>query len=166
MNKLGRLSVGVLGLALASIAMADDMQFGVVDMHKVFDAAPEVKQINSRLTDEFSGRRDKVVKLGQALQSDVKKLQKDQAVMSSKDATVLKNQIMKEQGEFRAAQTQFQQDLYAAQNKAMAKFMEKLQVAVKKVAEKQHLSLVLPQNAVLYSASNLDLTSAVISNLK
>lgn len=145
-------------------ALADDI--GVVDMQTIFKSSPEVKAINASLKSEFSGRKASIVKMGQQLQDEVKKYQKNQSVMSKVSLAKLQQSINQHSVSLRQAQAKFQSDLMAAQNNKMRIFLNKVKSAVTKVANKKGLELVLPSNAVLYSKNKMDITASVLSALR
>lgn len=145
-------------------AWAGDM--GVVDMRQIFEASPQVKAINADLDKKFSGQRNDLVTKGKALQDDVKKLQRNESVMSKKDVAALKDKIAEQEAALRTEQAQFQKTLYAAQNDAMNTFMEKVKGVVAAVAKQKKLDMVLPKNAVVYSQDKMDITADVTAKLK
>lgn len=155
-------------LAVISLAIAMNWGFaavqgiGLVDMQQVFQASPQIKQINIRLEKQFSPQREKVIGLGKSLQDNVNKLQRNEFVMSKKEVVDLRNTIQKQQNQLREAQKKFQQGLFTAQNKAMADFMRKVAGAVEHVAKKENLDLVLPKDTVLYTKDGIDITSDVL----
>ena len=154
------LSVAMLGSA---VAMAEDI--GVVDMRQIFRSSSQVKAINANLKKQFAPQRAKIVSLGKSLQSNVKKFKKNQSVMSGSNAAKLRSTIQQQSTELRQDQAKFQQDLFAAQNQAMAKFMKKVKGVVGKIAAKKKLEIVLPKNNVLYAKGTMDITSDVKSAL-
>lgn len=139
---------------------------GVVDMKTIFTTSPKVKEIKANLTKQFDPEKSKLEKMGQALQADVANYQKNKAVMNAKDLKALQDKITKEEGDFRTAQTKFQQDVFNAQNKSLEVFMASVKASVKTVAEKEKLDLVIPNNDVLYSKGDKDITKEVLANLK
>lgn len=139
---------------------------GVVNMRQVFDSSPQIKGINDQLNKQFSPERDKIVSLGKTLQENVNKLQKNQAVMDKNSIEKLRADINKEEQELRMAQAQFQQNLFAAQNKAMNDFMVKVTDNVKKIAEDKKLDMVFPQNSLLYGKDSVDITNDLLESLK
>lgn len=157
----------VICISIASLfAMsAIAAQVGVVDMQKIFRSAPQVKQINATLTKQFANRKTSIMKMGKQLQTDIQQYQKNKAVMSAKELKNLKSKITKEETQLRQAQSKFQQDLFAAQNKKMTQFMDNVRRIVKSIAAKKKLDMVLPQNTVLYSDTGLNITDEVLSKL-
>jgi outer membrane protein len=145
-------------------AMAQSI--GVVNMRQIFDSSPQIKKINEQLNKQYSPERDKIVAMGKSLQDNINKLQKNQAVMDKKSLDSLRDTIAKQEQDLRMQQAQFQQTLFAAQNKAMNDFMDKITVAVKQIAADKKLDLVLPQNSLLYAKDSMDITADVTNALK
>ena len=155
------LSVGIIW-SVAAVAQT----VGLVDMRQIFQSAPQIKDINTRLEKQFSPQREKMTKLTQSLQQNLQKLKRDEAVMSKKEAGNLRKEIQNDESALRQQQQQFQQELFVAQNKAMSDFMSKVNGSVKRVAERENLDLVLPKDTVLYAKNSKDITSNLLSALK
>lgn len=139
---------------------------GVVDMKTIFATSPKVKEIKAQLNTQFTPEKDKLQKMGQSLQADIAKYQKNKTVMKKEDLTALQASIMNQESQFRAAQAKFQQEVFAAQNKSLADFMASVKEAVKTVATKDDLDLVVPSNDVLYTKGDKDITKEVLADLK
>ncbi|PIZ04016.1 MAG: hypothetical protein COY58_06630 [Gammaproteobacteria bacterium CG_4_10_14_0_8_um_filter_38_16] len=159
----------VLGLAISCAvfsvgALASGV--GVVDMKAIFSQSSQVKEIKASLTKQFEPQKEKLQKMSTALQADVAKYQKNKEVMNKKELTALETSITKQETAFRDAQTQFQQDVFNAQNKSLEKFMNSVKASVKIVAEKNKLDLVIPSNDVLYTKGDKDITKAVMKDMK
>ena len=145
-------------------AVADGV--GVVNMKTIFSTSPQVKEIKANLTKQFDPQKTKLEKMGQALQADITKYQKNKDVMNKKDLTTLESSITAQETKFRDAQGKFQQDVYTAQNQRLTQFMDSVKASVKVVAEKNKLDLVIPSNDVLYTKDKTDITQQVLSNMK
>lgn len=153
-------------LAIAWSVCVWAVNIGVVNMQQIFHDSPQIKKINNTLAQQFSPRREKIVKMGKQLQADVQKYQKNKSVLSATELTSLQNKITQEETQLRQEQTQFQQELYTAQDAQMTKFMKQIRGIVQTIAAKKELTVVLPKNSVLYAASDLDITSELLSKLK
>jgi len=156
------ISASALVWSLSSFAAG----YAFVDMKKVFSSAPQIKNINKSLEDKFSSRKNALVKANETLQADIKKLERDRAVMSPKDAQALTSKIEKEGAKLREDQMAFQQALFAAQNEAMKGFMDKLTGVVTQIAKDKSYDFVAPKNEMVYTNDSLDITSQVIDKLK
>jgi Skp family chaperone for outer membrane proteins len=163
MKRILMLGCGLVVAAFTMNALADDV--GVVDMKSIFQNSAKVKEINAKLGKKFASDRAKIVQMQKSFKDNMTKLQRDGSVMSKKDIEKLKVNIRKQQAELQAAQAKFQQQLYAAQNKAMGAFMKKVQDVVKVIARRKGLELVLPKNGVLYSAKSMDITADISKKL-
>lgn len=139
---------------------------GVVDMKSIFSTSPKVKEIKAQLTKQFNPEKTKLEAMGKTLQADIAKYQKNKAVMDKKDLATLEDSITTQESAFRAAQAKFQQEVFDAQNKSLEQFMDSVKAAVKVVAEKDKLDLVIPSNDVLYTKNDTDITKEVMSNMK
>lgn len=139
---------------------------GVVDMKTIFSTSPKVKAIKAELNTQFNPQKTKLEVMGKALQADIAKYQKNKEVLNKKDLTAMEQNITTEESKFRDAQTQFQQDVFKAQNDRLTQFMDSVKAAVKVIAEKDKLSLVIPNNDVLYTGTNMDITQQVLADMK
>ena len=155
------LSVAVLWSACA---VAENV--GVVDMRQVFSSSPQIKNINTQLKKQFAPQRGQILAMGKSLQGNIQKLQKNQSIMDRKGLMALRTTITSQEQQLRVAQAKFQQALFAAQNKAMGSFMQRLTGVVKTVAMKKNLDAVFPKNSLLYAKGSTDITSDVASDLK
>lgn len=164
MKRLALILMAVVTATWSMGAMAAGV-VGVVDMQQILQTSPEIKKINADLTKQFDERKQKIVEMGRALQGDLQTYQKNKSVMSSKVLSDTQEQIGKKEASLRDAQMKFQQDLFTAQNKSMNDFMDRVRTAVKDVASKKQIDLVLPKNMVLYSQGATDITPDVMSKI-
>lgn len=168
-NKLV-IGAAALGMSLSLSAFAghnsDDMAIGVVNMQQVLQSAPQVKQINAQLKDQFSKRKSDILAQAKVLQANMSNFDKNKTVLGAKDLATLRNKITSEETQLRTEQMSYQQDLMTAQNNAMNSFLKTLKASVSVVAAKKKLALVLPENTLLYSAPEADITNDVLKNLQ
>lgn len=151
-----------LGLLSSFGALAAKVNIGIVDMKLLFQSSPQAKAINNSLRSQFSSRKANIVKLGQQLQNEVKKYEKNQSIMNKKTLTSLQKTINEHSVRLRQEQSKFRTDLLAAQNKKMNNFLIKVKTAVAKVAVKKGIKVVVPDTALLYSEQDLDITQDVL----
>src|SRR3989338_7974087 len=104
--------------------------------------------------------------MGELLQSDIAKYQKDKDVMDKKDLSTLETNITNQENTFRAAQTKFQQEVFTAQNDSLNDFMSSVKTAVGSIAKQEKLDLVIPSNDVLYAKDGMDITQKVLQKMK
>lgn len=166
-KKIVTVSALAAGFMISATGFAADAQkIGVVDMKTILTSAPQMKVINDKLRDEFSKRKESILSQAKVLQADMANYQKNRAVLSKEKVAALKSKIGGEENQLRTEQMSYQQDLMAAQNKEMSSFLNRLKFSVTKVATKEGLSVVLPENNLLYASSNIDITKSVLDSLK
>lgn len=140
-------------------------RIGVVDMQKVVKQSPEAKSLNVSIEKQFSGKHQQLLKQQADYQKKVAAFQKNQSIEKPAKLKTEQQQLEKQAQKLQSDQSSFQQAVMAAQNKAMASFLAKVQKAAASVASKQGLSLVLPKKMVLYIGSDADVTDAVIKQM-
>lgn len=146
-------------------AFADDIKVGVVDLHAVFDKSPQPKKINDDLKKKFAPQEQKIKKAQEGVQSDIKKLQRDNSVMTEAERKKLQEKILKNREELQQMTIDFQQKAAAEQGKAMQKLLDQIKAAIKQVAAKDKLNLVLQSESAPYYDDKLDVTDQVVSVL-
>lgn len=165
MKKLFAILSTSLLLTCVGNVFADDIKVGVVDLHTIFDKAPQPKKINEELKKQFEPQEQKIKKAQQAVQDDIKKLQRDNTVMSEADRKKLQEKILKNRQDLQQMTIDFQQKAAAEQGKAMQKLLDQIRVAIKQVAAKNQLTLVLQSEGAPYYDQKLDVTDQVIGIL-
>lgn len=169
MKKLASLVVvSLFALVFNQAALAADagMQIGVIDLQKIMQKSSQVAAINAQLEKEFKPRQQKLIGAQKNLQAEMDKLNKDAAVLSNADRIKLQDKVAADRADFQKMADSFQQDLTAAQNQAMQKFMQKVITAVNSVAASQKYDMILLKAAVPYLNPKYDTTDAVISQIK
>lgn len=162
MKKLTIATLSALSLALATgSAVAASMQVGVVNVKQIFNSSPRVASQKQKLTSEFRGKQQQLKKSQQDLQKMIAKYKRNASVMNAAQKQQMQTQIAAQQAKVVQMSRQFQMQAMQAQEHAMKGFATKLQGAVSTVAKKHDLQLVLPKNAVIYSAGTLDITKQV-----
>lgn len=160
------ITLGVSLLSFVSLGAYADASIGVIDMQKVFQSTPQIKQINDGLKKQFADRKNKLDGMGKQLQADIQTYEKNKSVMSKSSLTSLREKVTQEQQQLQKEGMQFQKDVYAAQSKQTKVFLEQIKGIVKNIASAEHLQVVLPKGNLLYSTDNIDITSKVISQLQ
>lgn len=164
MKKLYKSSVIVAGVMAASMAFATNI--GVVNMKNIFHQAPQVKSINAQMKKKFASKQARIEKLTKTLQADVQKLQKNRSVMTKKQLDALNTKVSKEADTLHNLQSQYQNEVMSAREKALGSVADDLRKAAKVVAGKEHLDLIIAKSASLYAAGKLDVTKEMLAQLK
>lgn len=166
MKKLLLVLITAVVVSMSTVAFADDLRVGIIDVRQVLQKSPQVANMQKKLQDEFSSR-DKQIQEAQAqLQQDTNKLNRDSSVMSANDRASLSQKIQTEQQNLRTMQVNFQKDLYAKQSEQMQSVLNQLQNVVTKVAKQKGLNIVIVKDAVAYANNEVDITEDVMREMK
>jgi outer membrane protein len=156
----------VLSCMLAStVVLAGNTRIGVVDLQKIMQNSPQMKEIQANLEKTFKARRDRLVAMEDALKKDMEEFKKDSAVLTAAKRKVLEEKIIAQQQKLEQEGQQYQQELNAANNEAMEGFYNKIKAAIAKVAKNDKYDLVFQKDAAPFSQDALDVTSKVMKEI-
>lgn len=166
MNKVCLLSLASLFTLLAANAQADGVNIAVVDMQVVLKEAPQIADINKKLTAQFKGPQDKIIEAQRDLQKETKNLEKNAAVMKADDRTELEKKIMTDRNNVQTMVASFQKDLSKQQSDSLHGFSQQLEGVVSKLASEKGVAIVIQKGSTLYAKRDLDITPQVLAALK
>ena len=167
MNKrLAVLTAVAASLVCGSVLAAGQGSIGVVNVKSLFESSASVKAEKTKLQNEFKGKRDSLAAEQKSVQAMMAKYKKNESVMNADQKKKMQTEIIARQTKIGHQGELYAQQADAAQGKAMQSFLGKLKAAAAKVAAEKHLSLVLANADVIYSAKDVDITTDVASSLK
>lgn len=160
---------GAFLLTMASFTVAQAQKFGFCDSNQLLSEIPEVKQADTELQSyqgQLTKRGQEMVKALQDKVDDLKRRQ-DQGNISPKDAEALKAKLNEEQETISKYQQEVYQKLAEKRKELYNPILDKVNDAMKKVAEENGFMLVfdLNSNFVLYGHESLDVTKLVKTKL-
>ena len=141
-------------------------KIGVIELGEVLKADPQMQALKTKLEAQFKPRIDKMTALQNTLKADTDKMSRNGSVMSSADKTALNDKISKEQRDLARMQQDYFQDAKTAQNEAMSTVLKRIDAVVAKVAKAQNLDLIFQRENVAYHSQRVDITQAVIAQMK
>jgi outer membrane protein len=170
MYKLGVALLMLGGLLLAPLfaAQAADFKVGVVDGMDIISKSPEGKKVQ----DNLKRKSEELGRPFEAKRRDLAKMMADfqkQATVMKEDARKRKEEeINKRLEQFRKEGAQAEQQLARFQERELAPLFQKLEQAVKNVAQEGKLDLVLDKrnSGLLYITPSLDITEKVRSRFR
>lgn len=162
-----KLSFAILLALAAPLAFAADntMKIGILDAEKILRNAPQIATINQSLEKQFRPLHDKIMKDQQVLQASIDKLNRENATLTEKDRGALQDKIIASKARLRGEEENFQQNINAAQDQAMSKFMGTLKDIINTISTSQHYDLILLKQATAYSDPKFDITDSVLNTL-
>ncbi|MBS0358540.1 MAG: OmpH family outer membrane protein [Proteobacteria bacterium] len=162
-----QISIIVSGFALlmaASVAVAEAVKIGVVDVQAIVQQSEKAKVIRDKLKAQFKSREQEIMAAEKKFQDDVAKLKRNDSVMSQPEKTKMEQMAYDEKRNLQRLEEDYQQDLNFAQNKAMESFFAELKKSIDKVAKDGNYDLVLQRGAVPYANPRIDITAQVLKD--
>jgi|GEM_PF-2421863 Skp family chaperone for outer membrane proteins len=151
----------LIGVASMSAMAANSGLVGVVNVQKIFMASPKVAAQKKTLMAKFATKKDQMQTAQAKLKTMLAKYKRNRTVMSKTQQQQAQTQLAGQQTKIMQMGQLFQQEAAQAQAKAMGGFIKQLQTAAASVAKKDHLSMIIPAHAVIYSSKTMDVTSDV-----
>ena len=146
-------------------AVAQDVKIGVVNAAKVLEEAPQMEVARKTLEKEFAPRDKELVELQKKVRSMEEKLSRDGDVMSDVEQQKMEREIRSRKRELKRLQDEFNEDLNLKRNEAFDRIRRKVLEVVNAIGKKENFDLVV-NDGVLYASERIDITSAVIKQLK
>jgi len=158
------LALAALVACAATPALAQS-KIGVVDYGRLMEESPQAKTALGAIRDEFAPKQKDLVTQQQVLKAKEDKLAKDAATMSADQRTRTEKELRDGYRDLERKRQEIQEDFNARRNEEMSRLQRTLIEEVRSYAKAQGFDLVLA-DGVLYANTTLDITPAVLANLK
>ncbi|HJP38432.1 MAG: OmpH family outer membrane protein [Gammaproteobacteria bacterium] len=152
-------------LALSSVAQAEGIKIGFVNMNRLFSESPQANRAMEGLQEEFAPRQREVVALQTKLQERQDKIQRDLEVMGPEERRNAERDLRRDERELTRSQQEFQEDVNLRRNESLGKLQRELLIQVQGYAKELGYDLVVSEG-VLYASPALEITEQVLSGLK
>jgi len=162
---LKKASIFVLALSLSLVALPAlaQIKLGFVNGQKVINESPQAAKAKKKIEKEFEKRDQDLQRLGKQLQVLQESVEKNAVTMAETDRRNKEREFNEKNIEFQRKQREFREDLNLRQNEEMSGIYERVNKAIKQVAEAEKYDLIL-QEAV-YIHPKFDITEKVIKAL-
>ncbi len=162
MTKLTTCSLLTVLLLPLVPSLAHAEKYAFVDLQRALEETDDGKKAKARLKSDFDRKQKEL----DAKQEELKKIKEE----IDKKAQIMKPEALaKEQRDFQdrfvALQETFsrlQRDLATKEQEATGGIFKKMQGIVGKIAERDHFTVVIDRNAVVWGQPSLDITNEVI----
>jgi outer membrane protein len=156
----------VLSLVFITVpAWAQEIKIGVVNAAKVLEEAPQMEAARKSLEKEFAPRDQELVELQKTVRNMEEKLGRDGDIMSEAEQRNMERDIRNRKRELKRLQDEFNEDLNLKRNEAFDRIRRKVLDVVNVIGKKENFDLIV-NDGVLYASDRIDITSAVIKQLK
>jgi Skp family chaperone for outer membrane proteins len=161
------IAAGVMAVAMATAsAQAAGIKVAVVDYLALVQASPQYRSAIATLRTQFLPEQ-------KHLQAEATALKTKQATLQRNAATMTQDQIEQAELNLREKAQAFQQEqvsveraLNTRRNELMSKVQKTLVSVVQTYAQRHGYNLVLSSGAVLYADGTIDITPALLKELK
>jgi len=157
--------IAVAFLFSTTSVFAEAVSIAVLDMQKVVlssklgkDAQKEIEKRVKELEKAFKADEETLI----ALQNEIEKKSSVWSEEKKQDKSI---EFQKLRRDLRAKQDDANVELKQLQEKQLAPIFKELEVVVKKFAEDNKYSMILPSQAVLYAIDSVDITDKVTQAL-
>lgn len=144
-------------------ANADEFKVAYVNMERVIREAPAAIEANSKIAQEFEGRRLELQQIANDITSRQADLSEKKLLVSDSQRQIKEAELSKISASFERRQQEFQEDLKIAKNREISAIFDKVTKAIIQIAESEHLDIVF-QEAISVS-NRLDISDKVIKKL-
>jgi len=170
--QIGWIIVAILGCGLPQAAAQESLRVGVVDPQAIMEQSAYGKRELAALKEHVTARQKILTSDEEELSALEEKIQEGQEA-GSKNLASLRQ---KHQRNFRKYQDRiqtFQDELSEKRSNMTSEYMERLQIAIKAVAEEKGFSFIVTKaneatgtQIVLYSSKELDVTKDVLKEFE
>ncbi len=158
---ISRHAIAALALGCASLASAQELKIGAVNVDKVMQASAAAKSGQSRLQQEFSKKERDLELLTTQFKASVEKFEKDAPTFSETQRAAKQKQLAEQDRELQRRRREFQEDLNLRRNEETQIVVERLNRALKQFAESEKYDLIVQEAA--YISPRLDVTEKVLT---
>ena len=151
-----------------AVAMAPaqaDTKIGVVNIDRLIKDSPQGKAVEDALRNDASAKQRELVALQASLKAKQDKLEKDGSTMTADQRSKAEKDLRDGNRDLSQKANDYQEELTNRQNEELSRLQNSLVAEVQSYALSQKFDLVIA-SGVVYAATTLDLTDAVLASLK
>jgi len=147
-------------------SFAGELKIGYVQVDKLLKLAPQTAATGKKLEKEFSPRSAELDRLKKKIRTLESQLDATRTNKSMKDAQrrAKEREISNLKLDFQRKQREFREDINFRKNEELSKLQDRINSAVRKIAETEHYDLVV-YGGVAYASKQIDLTDKVLKLL-
>jgi len=151
-------------LALAAQSAMAQSKIGVVDSERIMREATPALRAQKKLEKEFEKRDQELQRIARELQTMQDDLERNGLTMGENERRNKERNLNDLNRDFQRKRREFTEDLNQRRNEEFASMLERINVAIKQMAEAEKYDLIL-QDAV-YMSPRIDITDKVIKVLE
>lgn len=169
MNKLIKavgLSLVVLSGSLVAQAAEAAQKMAYVNTQQIFQQLPQREAAFKKLQKEMKDKAAELKGLQTKIETKVQEGRRNAELMSDEDVSALQVEIAGLQKEYQLKAQSLERESKRREGQERQKLFKMIQDAIKVVAEKEKVDMVIDASALQYAKPELNLTDKVINQLK
>lgn len=152
-------------LLSCAIALAKEVKIGVVNTEKILrESAPAIKA-QKKIEKEFLTRDEQLKKVAAQVREYQEQLERSSKGISEEERRVKERELASLTRQYQRTQQQMREDLNARQNEEYGLILERVNSAIRIIAEKEGYDLILQLQDSVYRSQRIDITNQVIEVL-
>lgn len=155
--------VAVALALLGSLAQAQELKIGYVDLQRVLRDAQPAKAAQVKLESEFGKREKELADLAARLKAASERLDRDAPTLAESERSRRQRELVEQDREFQRKRREFQEDLTQRKNEELAQVLDRANRAVKQIFDQEKYDLILQE--VVFASPRVDITKRVIDAL-
>ncbi len=154
-----------LSFLSCSITLAKEVKIGVVNTEKILrESAPAVRA-QKKIEKEFLTRDEQLKKIAAQVREYQDQLEQNNRGITDEERRVKERELASLTRQYQRTQQQMREDLNARQNEEYGLILERVNNAIKIIAEKEGYDLILQLQDSVYRSHRIDITNQVIEVL-
>ncbi|OZG70572.1 hypothetical protein BTA51_25410 [Hahella sp. CCB-MM4] len=157
----------ILTAVLSTMAMAAsaEQKIAVVDFRTALLSSKAAKAFGEQLKKDFVDEEQRLREVGENAQKLQDRLKKDAAIMSESERTKLSTELESKAQEFNFLKNKYQNAISKREEQFLQESKPKVDEAIREIAEKEKIDLILPSKLVVHASSGMDITAKLIEAL-
>jgi len=152
-------------LLSCSISLAKDIKIGVVNTEKILrESAPAIRA-QKKIEKEFLMRDEQLKKVAAQVREYQEQLERNSKGITEEERRVKERELASLTRQYQRTQQQMREDLSTRQNEEYGLILERVNSAIKMIAEKEGYDLILQLQDSVYRSQRIDITRQVIEVL-
>lgn len=157
-------------LLLASCVMTSfsafaETKIGVVDIRAALFSSDAAKAFSQEMAGQFKTQEMEVRSVQESGHKLQERIKKDAAIMSDTERTKLALELEEKAKEFKYLKGKLDNAVATKKQEFIQESKPKVDEVLKDIVETENFDLIMPREAVVYSAQSLDITAKVIEKL-
>jgi outer membrane protein len=153
------------GCVITSFSAFAETKIGVVDIRAALFSSDSAKAFSQKMEGEFKTQEMEVRAVQESGQKLQERIKKDAAIMSDTERTKLALQLEEKAKEFKYLKGKLDNAVATKKQEFIQSSKPKVDEVLKDLVESEKYDLIMPREAVIYSAQSFDVTAKVIEKL-